>query len=90
MTLPQPGQWVRVRHACPDVTHDEPVEVVTVIEGTSLTQIATRRCDGTPMNLYAYRDGVPVAGDEWDIEPVPDTCNECWVVRPCFCDEETP
>jgi hypothetical protein len=23
-------------------------------------------------------------------EPVPDTCPECWVVRPCFCDEETP
>jgi hypothetical protein len=77
VTLPQPGQWVRVRHACPDVTHDEPVEVSWVEERTTwgprgrLTslghRIVTSRCDGVPMNLYADRDGVPVAGDEWEV-----------------------
>jgi hypothetical protein len=76
VTLPQPGQWVRVRHACPDVTHDEPVEVVAVTTlqlitpGVYMTtgyRITTRRCDGGDMNLYADRDGVPVAGDEWEV-----------------------
>jgi hypothetical protein len=70
VTLPQPGQWVRVRHACPDVTHDEPVEVVEVGRGIGIRmyhRIRTRRCDGRHMNLYADRDGVPVAGDEWEV-----------------------
>jgi hypothetical protein len=71
VTLPQPGQWVRVRHACPDVTHDEPVEVTHVDRPGGLSKypwrITTRRCDGRHMNLYADRDGVPVAGDEWEV-----------------------
>jgi hypothetical protein len=63
MTLPQPGQWVRVRHACPDVTHDEPVEVLRVVRQVSSAglhygdhRIETRRCDGIPMNLYSRED----------------------------------
>jgi hypothetical protein len=70
MTLPQPGQWVRVRHACPDVTHDEPVLVLAVDPvrfPRTLWRITTARCDDVPMNLYADRHGVPVAGDEWEI-----------------------
>jgi hypothetical protein len=83
VTLPKPGQWVRVRHACPDVTHDEPVEVVAVLPLLNgAIRITTRRCDGLPMNVYE-------PGDLWEIEAEPDTCPECWVVRPCFCDEET-
>jgi hypothetical protein len=73
VTLPKPGQWVRVRHACPDVTHDEPVEVIAVLDGPLFKparvayRISTRRCDGVVMNLYADRHGVPVAGDEWEV-----------------------
>jgi hypothetical protein len=68
VTLPQPGQWVRVRHACPDVTHEQAVEVVEVVLGPApWYRIVTRRCDGVPMNLYADRHGVPVAGDEWEV-----------------------
>jgi hypothetical protein len=63
VTLPQPGQWVRVRHACPDVTHDEPVEVTGVHSG----RIWTRRCDGIPMTLVINEDGTPVFGDEWEV-----------------------
>jgi hypothetical protein len=68
VTLPQPGQWVRVRHACPDVTHDEPVEVVRVSPAYVRShRIETRRCDGVPMNLYAKPDGTPFFGDEWEV-----------------------
>jgi hypothetical protein len=56
VTLPRPGQWVRVRHACPDVTHDEPVEVVSVTPWWNGYRIGTRRCDGVPMNLYSRED----------------------------------
>jgi hypothetical protein len=75
VTLPQPGQWVRVRHACPDVTHDEPVEVVETgpaplygwpARGYSQV-VVTRRCDGVPMNLYADAEGRPYPGDEWEV-----------------------
>jgi hypothetical protein len=54
---------VRVRHACPDVTHDEPVEVTGVHSG----RIWTRRCDGIPMTLVINEDGTPVFGDEWEV-----------------------
>jgi hypothetical protein len=69
MTLPQPGQWVRVRHACPDVGdfHCAPVQVTAVVSVDPHTRIQTRRCDGREMNLYADRHGVPVAGDEWEV-----------------------
>jgi hypothetical protein len=67
VTLPQPGQWVRVRHACPDVTHDEPVEVVSVSNVVIGHRITTRRCDGVPMNLYTDRNGAPAPGDEWEV-----------------------
>ncbi len=71
-TLPQPGQWVRVNHACPGVEdkHCEPVEVVSVLKWNPWSpgyRITTRRCDGLPMNLYAYRNGEPVPGDEWEV-----------------------
>ena len=68
MTLPQPGQWVTVPHACdPDTRHDTPVQVLSVVPITLGHRIVTRRCDGRLMHLYAHTDGTPADGDPWQL-----------------------
>ena len=66
MTLPQPGDRIRVAHWCGDArtgrVHDDPVTVERVVRlNTGRHRIETTRCDGGPMHVY---DGA----DEWELE----------------------
>ena len=67
MTLPQPGDRIRVQHWCGDARtarwHDDPVTVERVeCEEYVGPYIVTTRCDGQPMNVYP-------GADEWEAVP---------------------